>query len=389
MRIALDLISETGFPGGIRTYWVNLVKRLAPRHPDDRWTLVGARDLQLPGELLELPNVEHHVCGESCGGALRRRVRQQLALPAILSRGRFDIVHSINNVMPLSSTVPRVVTVLDWTIRHTPGRFTWSKRLYLATLVPASVRGADAIVTISEATRRDLLEEMPRSLRADVDERTTVIPLAVDDRFHPQRTTRDEMEIRRRHELPERFTLFVGALEPGKNIARMLEAQRLIAGRGAEVPPLVIAGGGGWGGVREELERCSHQPVLPIGRVTDEELPHLYRMAEVFLFPSVWEGFGLPVLEAFASGTPVVTSNVSALPEVAGEAALLVDPEQPWEIAEAWSRLWSDESLRREHRDAGISRAREFTWERVAQETHSIYERASISDHHTTAPMSR
>ena len=368
MRVAFDLISETGVPGGIRTYWTSLIDRLARLYPDDEWTLIGARDLLVPEPLLERSNVRFVPLGRSARSVMRRRLRQQLLLPAVLARESFDCVHSINNVAPLASTIPRVLTVLDLTARHTPERFSFAKRWFLTMLVPWSARRARRIISISHVTRRDLLAAVPELPEDKID----VIHLGVAPCFHHRTDADESAALRERYSLPPRFTFFVGALEPGKNLAGMLDALEILQRRAGAAPPLVIAGGGDDGAIRERI--AGSLPVQLLGRVPDADLPALYRSAAAFLFPSLWEGFGLPVLEAFASGTPVITSDRSALTEVAGNAALLVDPHDPGAIADAWDTLWRDDHLAARLRRLGLERAECFTWERVAQLTHGVYD---------------
>ncbi len=369
MHIAYDLTSETGHPGGIRTYWCALIEQLSRRYPQDRFTLIGSEDLQLPPWVSERENISWQSLGEVGGGALRRRLRQQLLFPLALSGGGFDVVHSVNNILPLTVTLPRVLTVLDCTAWHTPERFSWSKRLFLSKLMPPSVRQAQVVLTISEVTRNDVLRWVP-----GVDpQKIVVIPLAADEGFSSEISESQRQQVRQSYSLPERYTLFVGAMEPGKNLANMMTAMRRLKQQGSEVPPLVVVGAQGWGGVAESVEEAQDLPIRSLGRVPDEHLAALYAEAELFLFPSLWEGFGLPVLEAFASGTPVITSNCSALPEVAGDAALLVDPHDAWDLAESWLRLWQDRDLRQQLAAAGRVRAREFSWERMALETYQNY----------------
>ncbi|MCI0652736.1 MAG: glycosyltransferase family 4 protein [Planctomycetes bacterium] len=377
MRVAFDLTSETGVPGGIATYWSALVDRLARRYPADEWTLVGARDLQVADALARHANVRFRALGEKCGGAVRRRWRQQFRLPRELAGGGFDLVHSVNNVLPLAARLPRVVTIHDWTARHVPRRFGALKRLFLDSLIPRSALAADFVIVGSESTRQDLTA----AVRGLVAERIAVIPHGIDARFHPAASAGEGERLRSRFDLPARFALFVGALEPGKNVAAILAAQRILGGEGAAPggaapPPLVIAGGRGWGGGWEEVRAAARAaaPIRVLGRVPDEDLPALYRAARVFLFPSLWEGFGFPVLEAMACGTPVLTSNVSSLPEIAGDAALLIDPGSAADLARAWGALWRDDAACARLRALGLERAKRYSWGRAAEETHAVYE---------------
>jgi glycosyltransferase involved in cell wall biosynthesis len=183
--------------------------------------------------------------------------------------------------------------------------------------------------------------------------------------------------LRRRYDLPERYILFVGTLEPRKNVQTLLQAfAQIIAETPQDDLMLVIAGGKGWGGedYMSTVDTLKlHDHVRFAGFVEDDHLPALYRSALLFVYPSLYEGFGLPVLEAMACGTPVITSNRASLPEVAGDAALLVDPTRPEALAAAMTSIMNDGKLRQALRAKGLARARTFTWDAVAQQTVAIY----------------
>jgi glycosyltransferase involved in cell wall biosynthesis len=263
-----------------------------------------------------------------------------LALPREARRGNLDVLHCPTFRGPFSTRVPLVVTVLDLAVLRHPGMFNqWSRR-YSRFAVPRVVQAAKAVITISEFTKREVVEVL-----GTPPEKVHAIPIAVEAPFTPEGPRADGD-----------YVLAVGTLEPRKNLARVVEAARRA---GAE---LRVVGAEGWGGVAVDGW---------VGRVSDEELAALYRGARAVAYPSLYEGFGLPVLEAMACGAPVVTSRGSATEEVADGAAILVDPLDVGAIA---AGLEEASSRRDELRARGLERARAFSWDRVARETWAVYE---------------
>jgi glycosyltransferase involved in cell wall biosynthesis len=258
-------------------------------------------------------------------------------------------------------------------LRFPKETFTGRRRLLFPLYKAALARAGalDRIITISEASRADLVD-----LCGLPHEKISAIPCGVDARFMSQQAETETF--RSRLGLPERFVLYLGGFGFNKNIDGMLEAHRILTDNFGKKIPLVLAGP-----MDPYIERSIHKTierlcleglvVLP-GYVTEDDLPLLYRCALIFLFPSRYEGFGLPLLEAMACGVPVVTSRVSSMPEVVGDAALLVSPDAPGEIAEALSRLIEKDELRDTLAAKGVARARQFTWKRSAREHIALYE---------------
>jgi glycosyltransferase involved in cell wall biosynthesis len=242
--------------------------------------------------------------------------------------------------------------------------------VYLNTFAPPSLRRADRVITISEDARRDVIE-----LCGVPPERVTTILLAADDRFQP--APADEITaFRALHGLPERFVLYLGTLQPRKNIETLVRAYAQLRNEGSDNHALVIAGGRGWqfdsifNLIRElGIEAFVHLP----GFVPDDEQPLWYSSATVFAFPSRYEGFGLPLLEAMACGAPVVSSSASSLPEVVGDAGMLVDPSDVEGWCSALHQLLEDEPRRAALAAAGRGRAQAFSWRRMAAETVQVY----------------
>ena len=272
-------------------------------------------------------------------------------------------------LLPLRS-IPTVLTVHDLIFRHLPEHHKPLNRVYLNLALPLYCRRATHIIAISECTRRDVMAAygLPP-------EKVTVIHEAADPRFQPQTPDR-VTAVRQQYGLPERYILFVGTIEPRKNLTRLLHAFEALHADDL-CDALVVVGKPGWlfGDFFTALERSPvRDAVLLPGYVPDEVLPAVYSGARALAFPSLYEGFGLPALEAMACGTPVACSGTSSLPEVAGDAALYFDPSCQGSIVEALRRMLSDPDLRSELAQRGLERAARFSWDRVADKTKAVYE---------------
>ncbi len=271
-------------------------------------------------------------------------------------------------LMPLRN-VPTVLTVHDLIFHHLPQHHKPLNRWYLDRTMPLYCRRANHIIAVSEATRRDLIDiyQVPA-------EKVTVVLEAADPRFRPP-SAATLKAVRARYKLPEAYVLYVGTIEPRKNLIRTLHAWGELYQVG-EAPPWVIVGKHGW--LSDDFYAAlksspSRGAVRFTGYVADADLPALYAGATAFLFPSLYEGFGLPPLEAMACGTPVLCSNTSSLPEVVDDAALTVDPTDTDAIREALRRILQAADLRAELRSRGLKRAARFSWDRAARETLNVY----------------
>jgi glycosyltransferase involved in cell wall biosynthesis len=292
--------------------------------------------------------------------------------------GPVDVVHSTTFCAPRFRLRRKrlVVTIYDLSFITHPELHLPANVAHCLAGTLLALEHADAIIAISEHTRRDLLERL-----AAPAERITVTPLAHDAGFVRVTDPRRLAAARKRYGLPEHFILFLGALEPRKNLPRLLEAYAALpSGLRGDVE-LVVAGMSGWlndsihGRVAElGLEKSVHFA----GYVHADDLSAVYSLATVLAYPSLYEGFGLPVLEAMACGTPVLTSNVSSLPEVAGDAATLVDPADVSSIAAGLRGLLESPSLRAELATRGRARAASFSWDRCARQTLEVYRRAMV-----------
>jgi len=252
-----------------------------------------------------------------------------------------------------SGAPPVAMFVYDLAFRLRPAEVPWQQRVYLGSILRPALRQAAAVLVISNKTRQDLLDCYPLP---GLEGKVSVVPLGV-----PTTVAAGPLP----DGLEPGFILAVGTIEPRKNYPRLLAAYRALRAR-SDAPPLVIAGRPGWA-YGDTLEKIGAEPgVRYLGHVDEPTLSALYESAAVLAFPSLYEGFGLPLLEAMAHGLPAVVGATGALPELAGDAAVLVDPEDVDEIAHGLGQVLSDEGLRRRLREASLERAREFTWERTA-----------------------
>jgi len=300
--------------------------------------------------------------------------RLRLPLWVELATGALDIFHSPDFVLPPVRRAKTMLTVHDLSFIRYPQCADANLRAYLNKVVPRSVHRADLVLADSQSTKDDLAE----LLDVDADKIEVVYP-GVEERFHPIEDQSHLKEVRERYNLPPRFVLGLGTLQPRKNFTRLIEAFADLRFAISDLH-LVIAGGKGW--LYEEIfatvERLGlEEKVVFPGFVADEHLPALYNLAGLFVFPSLYEGFGLPPLEALACGTPIVTSNASSLPEVVGEAGLMVKATDTDALAEAMQRVLEDNALREEMIARGMEQARKFTWQKTAAKLLSLYEAIS------------
>ena len=364
MRIAIDARLWGEPRSGIGRYTRSLVEALVRLAPDERWVLYTDRPVAdaPPGTLVRsLPWPQ-------------RLVWTLWAAPRDLRRQPVDLFHGVTGFeLPPGGAGRLVTTVHDLIPLRFPRLVPWRHRWAVRALLGSALRRARQVIAVSEATRGELLARY--RLPAD---RVRVVPEAAAACFTPP-SAGVLAEARARHGLEAPYVLFVGLLEPKKNLGTLFRAvARLREAGGFRAATLAIAGAPGWGlpDLAAEAARLGVGDVVRLlGPVPDEDLPALYGEALAFVFPSRWEGFGLPVLEAMAAGAPVIATCRGAVPEVAGDAALLVEPEAG-PLADALARLLDDAGLRERLREAGLRRARAFSWERAAAETLAVYRAA-------------
>jgi glycosyltransferase involved in cell wall biosynthesis len=370
MHIGLNahlLSSQAGYrSAGIHGYIHHLLKHLPQAAPGDwRFTaMVGAANrAQYDGITMRRSRWDNE-------SPNKRILWEQLAQPFQLDD--FDLYHALAFVAPLWLSKPCVVTVYDLSFMRYPERLSPSRRLYLRLFTGLTCRRARRVIAISHSTGDDVatLLGVPR-------EKIDVTPLGYDAEVFKPLPLEQIAQFRAQKSLPERFWLFVGTLEPRKNLVTLLRAYAALPR--AERLPLVLGGGKGWKYddifATVEDQQLRDEVLFP-GFIPTEELPLWYNSTEVFLFPSVFEGFGLPVLEAMACGRPVITSNVSSLPEVAGDAGLCLPPHEVEAWTAALSRAYHDAQWRRAVGERGLQAAQRFTWQETARLTVESYRQA-------------
>ena len=304
-------------------------------------------------------------------------LREHVSLPLKLRSLGAELLHSPHYVRPLLCTIPSVVTIHDCIHllfpQYLPNRMAFR---YARFVMGSAIRNSAIVFTVSEASRADILRFYPATDPAKVH----VVPNAIDAELlvDPGEAERDR--VRERYQIRGRFVLFAGNVKPHKNLERLIRAfARVRCQEGNEDLRLVLIGDdvSRYASLRRTADEAGvRQEVRFFGFVPHETLAALYRMATVFAFPSLYEGFGLPPLEAMACGTPVVTSRISSLPEVVGDGALLVDPYNEDDIAQGIARLLDDEDLRARLIERGLERAASYSWARSVRQIHAGYLKA-------------
>jgi glycosyltransferase involved in cell wall biosynthesis len=365
VKVAIDARKLHDF--GIGTYIRNLLRQLARIDPDTEYVLLtGEADLGIAAPLG--PNFRT-VLEPSPNYSLR----EQVHVPWVVRRERPDVYHAPHYILPIAVPSRSVVTIHDCIHlmfpQYLPNRAAYA---YARAAMWSAVRRSDRILTVSEASKRDIqhfFDVRPGKI--------VVVPNAIDEQFSVTPSEEQVARVRERYQLDHRFVLYVGNIKPHKNLVRLIEAFSALRTGELEDVKLLIIG--------DEISKLPalrravhhhklHKHVRFLGYLSDETLGILYRLAAVFVFPSLYEGFGLPPLEAMACGTPVVTSNLSSLPEVTGGAAELVDPYDVNSIVNGMRRVLNDPALAAEMRRRGLARARDFSWEQSVRKTREVYE---------------
>lgn len=370
--IGIDYTAAYEQGGGIGRLVRDLVAALArlDTETDYRLFVAGASLEKLPRPLA--PNFQWKPSFISPRNFARIWHRARLPIPVEMFLGKVELYHATDFVLP--PTLPRTKTILtvhDLSFVRVPDAASHSLKRYLDEVVPRSVKQAGHIIADSQATKDDLM-----ALYAVPEEKVTVLLSGVEPRYAPQKDATQLLTIRSKYKIGNSPYLFtIGTIQPRKNFSRVIQALKILRDTGYHLD-LVIAGGKGW--LEDEMYKTLaatklHDHVHLIGFADDKDIATLYSGAEAVVFPSLYEGFGFPVLEGMACGTPVVTSNVSSLPEVAGDAAIMVNPYDVEAIVDAIRRVLDDGELRASMIERGFAQAAKFTWENSAKELLQIY----------------
>lgn len=371
MHIGINTLSLPAQKTGGGKYICYLVNSLGWLDRSNRYSIFANRINMAEFCLDNCTNFDIIDCGFMANVRPLRMSWEQLFLPRQVKNRRIDLLHSPGFVAPLRLKCRSVVTIFDMTFFLFPHRHTFSKRLYFGFFLPLSARRADMIITISESSKNDIIRCLHLPER-----KIRVIYPGVDDIFQPVKDDEKLEWVRNRYGIKKDFILSVGVLEPRKNLDRLIRAFYLLVRKGDFDLQLVIVGKKGW----------AYQPVLDLpeqlgmkdrviftGYVPEQDLPLFYSAALLFVYPSVYEGFGIPVLEAMACGAPVITSNISSMPEISEGAGLLVDPYDIQAMAQAIKKLLVDKEMQKKMSEAGLQRARKFSWEKMALSTLELY----------------
>lgn len=368
MRIGIDVHMVGEQETGNETYVINLLRALLAREDSNEYVPLTPRPSAFEAALG--PSSRTRAVRVHPAPSL---LRVPLGIPLAAYRHSLDLLH-MTYILPPVCPVPTVVTIHDISFEVYPETFSHRDRLVLSWGVPFSARRAVRVIAVSDHTKRELVHRY-----AIPDEKIRVIHEAAAPLFQPVKDPARLEAVRRKYSMAPPYLLSVGNLQPRKNLATLLEAYGVAKAEGRISHQLVIVGGQGWQGARV-LEQVKAQglegEVVLTGYVPTEDLPSLYSGADLFVYPSLYEGFGLPPLEAMACGTPVVASNAASLPEVLGDSAWLVDPHDVRELASTILRILGDSALARRFSGLGLAHARRFSWDRTASQTVEVYREA-------------
>jgi len=354
MRVGLNISTACGNLAGIGNYAFQLAKHLPVVAPEEEWIFLGTD-----------PRFEQTFARENARVFPRERgipriFWEQAVLPNAARRVNAELLHGTDFGGPLMYQRETINTLHDLSPFADPAFFPWAKRAYKKALISLAARRNPAVITVSNFSRAEIIERFQIN-----PERVFAIPLGADKADVACRATED----------PPRL-LFVGTLENRKNITRLIEAFGILHSRRAMRHRLVLAGqpGYGWETIRTAMEQNPAASCIDIrGYISQTELVNLYESVAVFVYPSLYEGFGLPVIEAMAHGLPVVCSRAASLPEVGGDAAMYFDPYNVEEMAAAIERVIDSPSLQNEMREKGLRQAAKFTWEECARKHVEVY----------------
>jgi len=370
LRIAIDAHSVGTRLGGNESYATNLIEALAEIDQVNQYTIFITRREARERFSNRWPNFQVRATLPHTPF-----VRIPLTLSAELRRNRVDVLH-VQFTSPPFSPCPVVVSIHDLSFEHLPQTFKRRSRMQLRMTVRRSARNANQVIALSEYARTDLINtyHLPP-------EKVSVVPLAAPAAFAPVRDDNELQRVRQTYGIERDYILSVGSIQPRKNLRRLIEAYSLLRGKQTEgkLPQLVLVGKNAWlydETLRSLEDRNVDTSIILTGYVPESDLPALYSGAVCFVYPSYFEGFGLPPLEAMKCGAPVIVGNKTSLPEVVGDAALMIDPFDVNAIAAAIKRVTTDSDLRAELRVKGLERAKHFDWKETARQTLEVYERA-------------
>ena len=371
MRIGIDATALPPQPVGAGNYIIQLIRAFAALEGENQFVIFASERGQYLINLPNKPNLEWKLIGDRHPGL--RLIWEQTYFSRLIREANVDLLHSLHYTRPLRLFCPSIVTFHDMTFFLYPELHTRTKRIFFPQAIKSSSRRADFVITVSESTRQDAIRLLGLS-----PDRVITIQHGVDRSFRPLNTIEFGKRVAYKYRLPSKFILYVGLIEPRKNLPLLINAYKKLVDNGTD-HNLVLVGRFGWmfDELLQQIEKLSlTDKVILTGYVEQEDLPMVYNLCDLFVYPTLYEGFGLPALEAMACGIPVITTDVSSLPEIVGEAGLLVPPDDVEALFQGINNVLNDEDLRLNMARRGTEQAAKFSWDRAARSTLEVYRQA-------------
>lgn len=364
MRIGIDA-STVGTQGGPRTYVLNLIESLLKIDRENEYVIFynSEKHLGLFPQAREI--------AVPFANPVTRLLREHILMPLFYKKEGLDIIHNPKSAISVFKPCKTVVTIFDLIPVTHPETEKWMARIYWSVQIPVAARHADFIITSSEFAKKEIISRYGTS-----EDRIKVIPIAYNSHCRPIKPSSEMDQIKDKYNMPEKYILYVGTIQPRKNIGTLIKSYSSLVKKGLTDHKLVITGRKGWlyGPLFELIkEEGMEENIVFTGFVPDEELPYIYNGADLFIYLSLFEGFGIPPLEAMACGVPVICSNTTSLPEVAGDAGTLVDPMDQEGVENEILKVLTTPSLQNDMKKKGLIQAEKFSWERTARETLQVY----------------
>jgi glycosyltransferase involved in cell wall biosynthesis len=378
MKIGIDISCLAAAKTGVGLYTYHLIQALLAADMVNRYYLFSAQPVELPDSVKTAVSMV-----SDSHPKITTPIWEQVLLPRLLTKAKIDVFHTPNYVAPIVSSIPVIITVHDLSVFLFPDLHPFYRRWRHQLLFPTSVSRAAKIIAVSNQTKQDLATLFPTTA-----DKTVTIYNGLPVWFYKDRKQDavNSMQLPPTADcqlptgFPEQYILFVGTLEPRKNLELMLQSFATVKHRNHIPHKLVVIGGEGWGKNRLQAQLAKYDietEVVFTGHLEYNQLPSIYHRASLLVFPSLYEGFGFPPLEAMACGIPVIASNISSIPEVVGDAGILLNPDN-WQVwADTIYTVLTNKSLQLELRQKGINRAHQFSWEKTAQQTLTVYEQAT------------
>lgn len=371
MKIAVDALTAKSFYHGMGIYIFNLLKRMIQVAEDHKFIVYKKPDVfsdfTITNDKVQINNIK--------GSRSLRILWEYTLLPASLKHEKVDVFWGPSNFLPPAKSCKFIVTIHDLSAFTYAQTYPFIRRRYYQYIISKATQRADFIITDSESSKQDLIKYF-----SIPDDKVIVIYCGIDEIFQPVESQDVILNVKQKYKLPAEFIFTLGVLEPKKNTERLIKAYARLKDTFKDIPHLVVGGSKKYGWKNEKIFQLVNSLklndlVLFTGAIDHKDLPVVYSAAELFVLPSLYEGFGLPVIEAMACGTPVVTSNTSSLPEIAGNAAVLVNPYNVLEIADVISLILYDENKKQEMIKNGFENIKRFNWEKAATELISVFEK--------------